>query len=64
MISNPNYSVLILAAGIGKRLSSVGKKDRNFFHIATKGGIKTTPGGPPKFDNSKDYLSTKLEAFE
>ena len=29
------------------------EKDRNFFHIATKGGIKTKPGGPPEFDNTK-----------
>ena len=35
---------------IGKFLSTIGKKDRNFFHIATKGGIKTAPGGPPEFD--------------
>tara|TARA_X000000368_G_scaffold374148_1_gene325632 strand:- start:237 stop:1238 length:1002 start_codon:yes stop_codon:yes gene_type:complete len=55
------YGMGVSETRIGKFLSSVGKKDRNFFHIATKGGIKTTPGGPPKFDNSKDYLSTELD---
>ncbi len=55
------YGMGISETRIGEFLSSIGKKDRNFFHIATKGGIKTKPGGPPEFDNTKDYLTSELD---
>ena len=55
------YGMGVSETRIGKFLSSIGKKDRNFFHIATKGGIKTKPGGPPEFDNTEDYLTSELD---
>ena len=54
------YGMGVSECRIGEFLSSLGNKDRNFFHIATKGGIKTKPGGPPVFDNSQSYLTNEL----
>ena len=55
------YGMGVSERRIGEFLSLLGKKDRKFFHIATKGGIKTKPGGPPEFDNSEDYLTKELD---
>ena len=46
---------------IGEFIAKLSKKDKHFFNIATKGGIKTLPGGPPTFDNSEKYLSKELD---
>ena len=54
------YGMGVSESRIGEFLSSLGNKDRNFFHIATKGGIKTKPGGPPVFDNTESYLTNEL----
>ena len=54
------YGMGVSESRIGEFLSSLNNKDRNFFHIATKGGIKTKPGGPPEFDNTEDYLTKEL----
>ena len=54
------YGMGVSESRIGEFLSSLGNKDRNFFHIATKGGIKTKPGGPPVFDNTESYLTKEL----
>ena len=55
------YGMGLSESRIGEFLSSLGKKDRQFFNIASKGGIKTLPGGPPTFDNSEEYLSKELD---
>ena len=55
------YGMGVSESRIGEFLSVLGKKERNFFHIATKGGIKTKPGGPPEFDNTEDYLTKELD---
>ncbi len=55
------YGMGISESRIGEFLSKLGTTDRNFFHIATKGGIKTKPGGPPVFDNTEDYLTSELD---
>lgn len=54
--------------GMGRSETVIGNylKDnpegRDFFKIATKGGIKPNPDGPGNvFDNSKDYLTSELE---
>ena len=55
------YGMGLSESRIGEFLSTLEKKDRQFFNIASKGGIKTLPGGPPTFDNSEEYLSKELD---
>ena len=55
------YGMGLSESRIGEFLSTLGKKDQQFFNIASKGGIKTLPGGPPLFDNSDEYLTKELD---
>ena len=55
------YGMGVSESRIGEFLSTLGNRDKQFFNIATKAGIKTPPGGQPTFDNSEAYLTTELE---
>ena len=55
------YGMGISESRIGEFLSNLGKKDRYFFNIASKGGIKTPPGSEPTFDNSEEHLTNELD---
>ena len=55
------YGLGVSENRIGEFLATLGKKDRDFFIIASKGGIKTSPGNLPTFDNSEEYLTKQLD---
>ena len=55
------YGMGVSESRIGEFLSTLGKKDKQFFNIASKGGIKTPPGGQPTFDNSEEHLTEELD---
>ena len=55
------YGMGVSEIRIGEFLKTLTTGDREFFSIASKGGIKTKPGGPPLFDNSEGYLTEELD---
>ena len=55
------YGMGLSEKRIGSFLKLLSKQDKDFFKIATKGGIDGTPGAPKRCNNDPEYLTTELD---